>query len=159
MELAGLASELETSPLGIWMRGSPWAYPVVNLVHLLGLTLLIGPMLLLDLRLLGVGRHFALPEVSAALTPWAIAGLLLLIGSGSLLFSADAGPLFGSFLLRAKLCCIAFGLLNAVLFRRLWMHRMHDWDRRPPLAGRLQAGLSLFVWLAAGTLGRLLAYT
>jgi hypothetical protein len=159
VELAALATDLEASPLGIWMRGSPWAYPVVNLVHLLGLTLLIGPMLLLDLRLLGAGRRFALPEVSAALTPWAIAGLMLLIGSGSLLFSADAGPLVASPMLRAKLCCIVFGLLNALVFRRQWMHRMHDWDRRPPLAGRLQAGLSLLAWLAAGTLGRLLAYT
>ena len=67
LNLAAWAGALEASVLGEWMRGSSWAYPVVNLVHLLGLVLLVGPMLLLDLRLLGAGRLFVLPEVSAAL--------------------------------------------------------------------------------------------
>lgn len=157
-ELAALTQALEASPLGTWMRGSPWAYPAVNLAHLLGLTLLIGPMLLLDLRLLGAGRRHALPAVSAALTPWAVASLLLLLVSGALLFSADAGPLAGSPVFRTKLCCIAAGLANALLFRRLWNARLADWDAHPPALGRLQAALSLFAWLAAGCLGRLLAY-
>jgi len=158
MEPAALAAALEASPLGAWMRGSPWGYPVANLVHLLGLVLLVGSMLLLDLRLLGAGRRFALADTSAVLTRWAIAGLLLLIGSGSLLFTADAGPLIASPLLQAKVACIALGVLNALLFRALWQRRLTDWDHRAPPAGRLQALLSLCLWLAAGTLGRLLAY-
>jgi hypothetical protein len=158
LNLTQWAAALEGSALGDWMRSSSWAYPTVNLVHLLGLVLLIGPMLLLDLRLLGVGRLFALPEVSAALTPWAVAGLLLLLPSGALLFAADAGPLLESRLLQFKLLLIAFGILNALLFRRLWSRRLHDWDWRPPRTGRLQAALSALCWLATGTLGRLIAY-
>ena len=158
MDLAAWAALLEASDLGNWMRGSSWAYPVVNLIHLLGLVLLLGPMLLLDLRLLGAGKVLALPAVSAALTPWAIAGLLLLVGSGSLLFAADAGPLFDNGLLRIKLLLIALGTANALAFRRRWSAGLADWDRNPPLAGRIQAALSLGLWLAAGTLGRLIAY-
>jgi len=158
MDLAALAAALEASALGAWMRGSPWAYPAVNLLHLLGLVLLVGPMLLLDLRLLGAARRFAPADVSAALTPWAVVGLVLLLGSGSLLFAADAAPLLGSPLLQAKLACIALGVLNALAFRGLWVRRLPRWDAHPPLAGRLQAALSLGLWLAAGTLGRLLAY-
>jgi hypothetical protein len=158
LNLALWAAALEGSALGEWVRSSAWAYPTINLVHLLGLVLLVGPMLMFDLRLLGVGRLFALPEVSAALTPWAVAGLLLLLPSGALLFTADAGPLLESRLLQVKLLLVAIGIANALLFRRLWSRRLHDWDWRPPRAGRFQAALSALCWLAAATLGRLIAY-
>jgi len=162
MELAGhaatLAAALEATAFATWVRTSGWAYPLVNLVHLLGLTLLIGPIGLLDLRLLGFGRRFALCDVSTALTPYAVTGLLLLIGSGVLLFSADASPLHRNLLLQIKLSCIVLALANALAFRRIWAHRLNDWDRHPPLPGRLQALLSLLLWPAVGAFGRLLAY-
>jgi hypothetical protein len=155
---ATLAASIESTALAVWVRSSVWAYPFVNLIHLLGLTLLIGPIGLLDLRLLGFGRHFNVADVSSALTPYAVVGLLLLIGSGALLFSADALPLHGNPLLQLKLGCIVLGLANALAFRRLWSHRLYDWDLHPPSCGRMQAFLSLMIWPAAATLGRLLAY-
>ncbi|SAK55297.1 hypothetical protein AWB80_02075 [Caballeronia pedi] len=155
---AALAASVEASALAMWLRGSAWGYPLVNLIHLLGLTLLIGPIGLLDLRLLGFGRRFSIADVSSVLTPYAVAGLVMLIGSGVLLFSADASPLHRNPLLQVKLGCILLGLANALAFRRIWAHRLADWDRRPPLSGRVQAFLSLMLWPIAGTLGRLLAY-
>ena len=158
LDLAGWAAALEGSATGAWMRGSSWAYPIVNLLHLLGLVLLVGPMLLLDLRLLGAGRLFSVAEVSAALTPFAVAGLLLLLPTGILLFTADAGPLLGNRLLQVKLLLVALGIANALAFRWLWAARLKEWDWRPPRAGQLQAALSALCWLAVGTLGRLIAY-
>ncbi len=158
LNLAAPAAALEASVLGVWMRGSGWAYPVMNLLHLLGLVLLIGPMLLLDLRLLGVARHFPLPDVSATLTPWAIAGLLLLLPTGVMMFAADAGPLLNNGVMQVKLLLIALGIVNAVVFRWLWSARLDGWDWGAPVLGRLQAALSALCWLAAGTLGRLIAY-
>ncbi|MGE0797818.1 MAG: hypothetical protein AB7G13_18565 [Lautropia sp.] len=140
------------------MRGSNWAYPVANLIHLAGLVLLVGNMLLLDLRLLGAGRRFALAAVSAVLTRLAIAGLLLLLASGALLFAADAVPLLGNRLMQLKLLLIALGTANALLFRALWARRLNGWDDRPPVFGRAQAAASLGCWLVAATLGRLIAY-
>jgi len=153
LNLASLAAALEGSALGEWMRSSDRGYPVANLVHLLGLVLLVGPMLLLDLR-----QQFALPAVSATLTPWAIAGLLLLLPSGALMFSADAGPLVDNPLLQIKLLLVALGIANALLFRLFWSDRLDEWDLVRPRLGRLQALLSALCWLATGTLGRLIAY-
>jgi len=158
LSLPTLAAELEASALGAWMRGSDRAYPVVNLLHLLGLVLLVGPMLLLDLRLMGAGRQFPLPAVAAILTGFAVAGLLLLLPSGALLFAADAGPLLDNPLMQVKLLLIAFGIANALLFRLLWSDRLDEWDLVRPRLGQLQAGLSAACWLATGTLGRLIAY-
>jgi len=158
MNGAAWAAALEASALGAWMRGSPWAYPAANLVHLLGLVLLLGSMILLDLRLLGAGRRVPLPDASALLTPLAVAGLVLLLGSGALLFTADAGPLSAQPLLQLKLLWIALGLANAVLFRGWWSGRIAGWDDNPPMLGRVQAAASLLIWLGVAAMGRLIAY-
>jgi hypothetical protein len=159
MDIVSWAAALEASPLGEWMRSSALAYPVANVVHLLGLVLLVGPILLLDLRLLGAGRQFALPAVSPLLTSWAAAGLALLIAAGVLMFAADAGPLIKNRIMQLKLAGIALGLANAVLFRVLWGEHLAEWDRRPPMVGRAQAALSVVFWLSVGTLGRWIAYS
>lgn len=156
--LIAWAAWLEATALGEQMRSSALLYPALNLLHLLGLVLLLGPMLLLDARLLGAGRSFPLAAVSRALTPLAVVGLLLLLGSGVCLFAADAGPLAVDRLLQLKLLLIALGIGNALLFRRLWNARLANWDQAAPVLGRLQAALSLLIWLLVMSLGRLLAY-
>ncbi|APU28792.1 hypothetical protein UYA_03245 [Ectopseudomonas alcaliphila JAB1] len=156
--LIAWAAWLEATALGEQMRSSALLYPALNLLHLLGLVLLLGPMLLLDARLLGAGRSFPLTAVSRILTPLAVAGLLLLLGSGICLFAADAGPLAVDRLLQLKLLLIALGIGNALLFRRLWNARLANWDQAAPVLGRMQAALSLLIWLLVMSLGRLLAY-
>lgn len=114
--LIAWAAWLEATALGEQMRSSALLYPAVNLLHLLGLVLLLGPMLLLDARLLGAGRSFPLAAVSRTLTPLAVAGLLLLLGSGVCLFAADAGPLAVDRLLQLKLLLIAWVLATLCCF-------------------------------------------
>jgi hypothetical protein len=153
------AAQLEASPLGDWMRSSSLAYPIANVVHVLGLVLLVGPIVLLDLRLLGFGQALPLPPVSRAVTASAVVGLVLLAGAGILMFAADAGPLIRNGIMQAKLWVIAFGLANALLFRALWNERLARWDTEPPLVGRIQALASIALWLSAGALGRWIAYS
>ena len=78
MDPQALATALEASSLGAWVRDG-WNYPIVNTLHLVGLALLVGPIVLLDLRLLGYGKAFAPDAVSAALTPIAVAGGVLMV--------------------------------------------------------------------------------
>lgn len=153
------ALAVEQSAFAETVRDSLWLYPAANLTHLLGLTLLVGSMVLLDLRLLGLARRL-LPAASLSryLTPFAVAGLALMVASGLVLFSADAGPLITNPVFRLKLLVIAAGIANAVAFRVAWQRRLPGWEERPPLLGRVQAGASLLLWLGAGTAGRLIAY-
>ena len=154
----GWAVALETSGLGEAMRQSAWFYPTANLLHLLGLVLLVGAILPLDLRLLGVGRAVPAAALSRLLTPLAAAGLLLLLGTGFLLFAADAGPLADHPMLLRKWALITLGIANALLFRALWNRRLDAWDRHAPAFGRAQAALSVAIWLSAAAAGRLIAY-
>lgn len=157
MEIAALAAWLEQSALGQTMRGG-WAYPLANVLHLAGLVLLLGPILLLDLRLLGYGKRFPAASVSRTLTPFAVAGLLLAVPSGLALFAADAQALLGHRLMQLKLLAIALALGNALLFRLLFERQLIGWDRAAPLGGRICALLSLLLWPAVMVAGRWIAY-
>ena len=152
------AVALEASTLGHWMRTGPWAYPSANVLHVLGLTLLVGPILLLDLRLLGLGRVFPVDATARVLTRWSVAGLLVMIGSGTALFAADATALAANEVMRWKLVLIGTGLANAITFRWLWSRHLEHWDRAPPALGRAQALASIALWLAVPVAGRLIAY-
>ncbi|HET8727860.1 MAG TPA: hypothetical protein VFO41_10145 [Alphaproteobacteria bacterium] len=140
------------------MRQSTWLYPIANLLHLLGLTLLVGAMVLLDLRLLGTARSVPLAPFSRFLTPVAIAGLTIMLASGFSLFAADGAPLAGNPIFQIKAAIIALGIANALTFRALWRRSLPSWDQHPPALGRAQAALSLALWCSAATAGRLIAY-
>ena len=149
-----LAAAAEASAFGAWARGSAWAYPIANIVHLLGLVMLVGGIGIVDLRLAGAWRALPPEPLSRALTPVALAGLALFAASGALMFAADARALAASDTFRWKLAAIALGLANALLFRRLWRGRLDAL----PLSGRAMAAASLLLWLTAAALGRLIAY-
>ena len=73
-----LAAMVEASQLGAFARGSSWAYPAANLIHLLGLVLLVGGIGIVDLRLIGLFPALPLGPLVRALTPLALAGLTLI---------------------------------------------------------------------------------
>jgi len=157
--LAALAQALEGSAFGTWARGSSYAYPAANLVHLLGLVLLVGGIGVLDLRLAGAWRRLPVAPLSKALTPVAVGGLFLMIASGSVMFAADAGPLLKSTAFQRKVAFIALAVINAVAFRALWLRHLPSWDATAPAAARLMAAGSVALWLIVAALGRLIAYT
>jgi hypothetical protein len=152
---AAAASALEESALGEAMRGGPGLYPLANVAHLLGLVMLVGGIGILDLRIIGFGRKLHLATLSQLLTPIAVAGLVILLASGFLLFAADAGPLIDSRVFQLKMILLAVGVANALIFRR-WFG---DPRRDPTLLARGLALASIGIWLTVGALGRLIAYS
>jgi hypothetical protein len=153
--LAGFAEALEASSFGIWAARSAWAYPIANVAHVLGLVLLLGGIGLVDLRLLGAFRSLPLGAVLAALTPLAVAGLLIMILSGLTMFAADASAMAASGTFRRKLVLIALALLNAAAFRA-WFGQRPDPSGIPAKAMALA---SLLLWTAAAIFGRMIAYS
>ena len=151
----GWLASLEAAPAIEALRLSVWAYPAVNTLHVVGIALLFGAIVPLDLRLLGWRRgDVATAALAAVLLPVSIAGFLLAAASGLLLFATDARNYAVSPLFQAKLVVIAAAMLNAGLLRRV------DWRSASPTSRRLAlAGLaSLLLWLGAITLGRWIAY-
>jgi hypothetical protein len=139
------------------MRDGAWLYPVVEIVHIVGFSILVGAVAMFDLRLLSFGRTLPLRALARHLLPWSWAALALIVPSGLLMFATQPELLDNrAFLL--KLALIAVAGINALAFHTgPWRGVEHWHDASPPLA-RLHACLSLLLWIGVIACGRLLAY-
>jgi hypothetical protein len=151
---------LAATPLSVTMRTASWLYPVVEIVHIAGFSVLVGSVVLFDLRVLGFARALPVAALGRHLLRWALASLLLVVPAGLLLFSAHPVELANNPAFRLKLILIAAAGLNALLFHILPYRTVASWDREraAPLAARAGALLSILLWLGIITCGRLLAY-
>jgi hypothetical protein len=152
------AAALEASAFASFVRSSDFLYPLANVLHIFGVALVLGAVVALDLRLLGLGRALPLRAVSDFLLPVIWIGLALVVPSGLVMFAADAGPLVGSTIFQLKMLLLVAALANALLFRLLYDRRLTDGDARAPAAGMMLAGLSLVLWPSVIVAGRLLGY-
>jgi len=155
LALAPIAAAVAGTPFAAWAAGSAWAYPLANVAHLLGLVLLLGGIGLVDLRLVGAFKLLPLQPLARALTPLALAGLLLLALSGAVMFAADPA-VANNATFRTKLLLIGLALVNAVAFRLGFGRAAPE---PVPAAARLMGGASLLAWLAIAYCGRMIAYT
>lgn len=157
-----LLAWLESSPLGTFIRGSGlWTYPVVNLIHILGIAALFGGVLILDLRLLGVWRRAPLSPIAIAAAPVAMTGFAVAAVSGVCLLAANAVEYQDNPFLLLKFAAIGLGVGNAVALRRTvaWKaHANRDLSSSETRVLALLAGVSLVCWLTAVTAGRMLGY-
>ena len=151
---ADALAAVENLPAIAALRESYLVYPLVNALHIVGVALLFGAIVPLDLRLAGWRRESsAVDGLSRLLLPVAVFGFLLAALAGLLLFATDARAYAASPLFQAKLLLIALALANALALRRV------DWrnagsSRRVALAG----AASVILWLGAILLGRLIGY-
>src|SRR5215212_6692837 len=77
--------------LGNAIRSSLWLFPVIEAVHLLGLCVLGGSVLIVDLRMLGVGlRHHTIAQLAREARPWLTASLVVMLDTGSALFLSES---------------------------------------------------------------------
>ena len=150
------AAALEATDLAVALRNSVWTYPLVNAAHLLGVALLVGSIVPLDLRLLGAWRSVPLAPLGAVLTRIAGGGLVLAMIFGTLLFITRASEYIASNVFISKMVVVAVGTANALALRMMWRAQVSD--GKTPVRLRLAAGISLATWLAALTLGRLVGY-
>jgi len=144
------------------MRESgPWTYAIVNLAHVLGIATLFGSILVLDLRLLGIGRRVPLAGLSLAIAPVAATGFAVAATTGLGLLATKATEYVGNPFLLIKFPAIALGLINVAVVRSTGAWRaQYTRDLRPDERRLLQVlgGISLVCWLTAITAGRMIAY-
>ena len=143
------------------LHESLWGYPTVATVHVMALSVFVGVTVILDFRLLGVRlQHVRVSEVIDQLWPWMLAGLAVMLLSGSLLFYSDPVRYYPNIFLRFKLVMLIAAGMNALIFHRSVCRGVADWDLGSvaPRGARVAALLSL-VFLAGIILaGRMIAY-
>lgn len=159
--MEALLATLEASPWATALSGSLWVYPLINAGHLLGIALLVGAIVPMDLRLLGAWRSVPLAPLCRVLGACAVAGLLLAAVCGALLFATRATEYMAAELFIAKIVVIALATGNALALRLGGFDaclRAADAGDALPRRVRVAAAVSLLAWPTALILGRMLGY-
>jgi len=130
----------------------PWAYPALEVLHILGIALLVGNLVLLELRVWGLSPSLPLHALARPALGLALAGFGLAAASGLMMFAAGPGELLSSRPFVVKMGLLAAAGVNAALFHA------RDGLRRADGVSRAQTVLSLGLWLGVIICGRWIAY-
>lgn len=144
------------------IRSSDWLFPIVEAVHVLGLSLSVGTLLWLDLRLMGlpVMRRFAVSRLWKSLLPLSMIGFGLMFATGAILFWVQALDAYNNTYFRIKIVLLLLAGLNALIFQVTARKNMNEWETAavPPLGARLAGLFAIVLWASVIIAGRTFAY-
>ncbi|WP_405547633.1 hypothetical protein OG478_52250 [Streptomyces phaeochromogenes] len=155
-------SWLENTWLAEIIRSTAYLYPVLESVHIIGISLLIGPAAAFDLRLLGVGRQMLRVTTAANyLLRLSHVGFVIAAVTGVAMFLPGANLIADRGSAPWKLGLVLLAGINILIFHRRTYRSVADWDinQSTPVAARCAAVISLTSWTGVAIAGRLLAYT
>jgi hypothetical protein len=135
-----------------WIVAHPLAYPALEVVHIVGIGLLVGNLVLLELRVWGWGGQLPVQPLARLALGLAVVGFALAGASGLLMFAAQAGELLAN-----RAFVIKMGLLMLAGTNAAWFHGRGSLVRMDR-AARLLALVSTVIWLAVIVCGRSIAY-
>lgn len=162
MSIAAVCEAIQSSAWGTALRESALMFPLIESAHVVGLSLSVGLIILLDLRLVGAGlRHTSPWQITRQLKPWYLSGFAVMFATGAMLFSAEALNAYQSSAFRWKIAFLVLAGLNAALFEVIYKPGMREWDDSPaaiPAGARLAGWCSLVCWAAVIAFGRWTAY-
>jgi len=158
MDLLAFFQWCYDTPLGETIRNSTWLFPAIEAVHLLGLGLTIGSVLLVELRLLGVGlSRQPVAQLAASAEPLLIGGIILMFMTGIPLFLSESIKAFYSFAFWIKMTCLFLVLIFTFTIRRR-VTRTNEATERPRL-GRVMVITSLTLWFGVAWGGRWIGFS
>lgn len=154
------ANVVEQLAIAKAMREWLWLYPCVEIAHIVGFSILVGSVVMFDLRVLGLSKRIPVRALSRHLLPWSLAALVLIVPTGLLMFSAHASDFLTNRAFQLKMALLVAAGLNAAFFHTGPYQSVKAWDidAPAPMLAKISVILSLVIWLAVISCGRLLAY-
>jgi len=153
---------LQASPWAVFIHKQAWAFTTIQVIHVVAISLVIGTIMIVDLRLLGLAsRKRPVAELSRQVLPFTWAAFVLAVIAGSLLFISRATEYFGNTMFWIKMALIVIAGINMVIFEFITVRDVKEWNLSPtpPLAARLAGGISIACWVLVLVCGRLIGFT
>ncbi len=155
--LLTFAEWCEATWLGTLVRDSLWAFPVIEAVHLLGLCLLGGTLLVVDLRMLGLGlRRQTIAELARDARPWLVAAVVVMLVTGVMLFLSEAVKCYYNPSFRVKAVTLPIALVYTFAIRE---RLTHDPLLDTSWKSRSVATISIALWFTVAAAGRWVGYS
>ena len=159
--MLSLCQWIHQTPLSVAIRESIWVYPILNVLHCVGILLVAGTIVVVDLRLLGLGmRRSPVSSVIGQVVPWTLGGFGFMFVTGSLLAWSEPVRLYHSLFFPWKLLFLALAGLNAFLFHYRIYRGVGLWDSSPltPARARIAGAVSILCWICVIAAGRAVGY-
>lgn len=157
MSLLDVFQWCEHSAIGETIRNSIWLFPAIEAFHLVGLGLTAGAVLIVDLRLLGLGlRDQPVSQVAKDAEPWLRGSIILMFASGIPLFISESTKCYYSFAFWIKMASLFLAILFTFTLQRRVV--MRDESVRP-MWGKVAALVSLLLWAGVGWGGRWIGFS
>lgn len=138
------------------INDSSWLFPAIEAVHIVALAMLLGAIVMLNLRVLGFALNSKpLARLHAELAPWTFWSLVTILSTGFLLFTSEAVKSYLSGPFRIKMVLLALAIALHYTVQRRMMRFGPDVQ---PLSGRLTAMVALVLWFGVGFAGRAIGF-
>ena len=161
MDITPWLKSLEDSGLASAIRNSSYWFPSLEAIHVMALSLVLGTITVVDLRMLGLtSKGRSAERVSMELLRWTWAGFAVAVLSGFIMFTTNARVYAHNTAFQIKLVLLALAGLNMLTFHFTAARSMRRWDRQSaPAIGKVAATLSLVLWIAIVFAGRVIGFT
>ena len=162
MDIAAILKWLEASGLATRIRDSLFLFPLIESIHVIGLALVFGTIIIIDLRLLGAASaHRSFQRMASDILKWTWAAFAVTALTGALMFITNAAVYYNNFYFRTKMLLLVLSGMNMLAFELTAGRTIHQWDKSPsaPRAGRTVAALSVALWIGVIIAGRLIGFT
>lgn len=152
---------LQDLPLPTQIRESEWMFPTIETVHVFALVLVVGSIITVDLRLLGLAnRDRPFSQLAGEMLPWTWSAFIVAAIAGALMFSSKAVIYFGNIPFRLKMLCLLLAGMNMLWFHWAGTRHLATWDAStPPPRARFAGAASLLLWSSIVAAGRWIGFT
>lgn len=160
--LQSLLAFVEDNALADAIRENDILFPLIESIHVVAISLVVGSILAVDLRLVGLASvQRPVSRVTAGILPLTWCAFVVAVASGGLLFISNATKYLENGYFLAKMALIALAGANMLVFHFVSGRDMAGWDTAAatPARARLAGGLSILIWIAVVACGRWIGFT
>lgn len=153
---------LDDTALAVFIRESTWVFPALESVHVVALTLVVGTIAIVDLRLLGfASTRRPVTELCNEVLPWTWLAFVVALIAGVGMFVSQPMTYYANTAFRIKLLFLVFAAVNMAVFQLLTYSSVAKWDRdeHVPFRAKLAGAISLACWLLIVFFGRQIGFT
>ncbi|HUN76090.1 MAG TPA: DUF6644 family protein [Steroidobacteraceae bacterium] len=154
-------TSLEATSVATAIRESTWLFPTIETLHVLSIVLVVGTIMIVDLRLINVAsRRRPVSDLMNEVLPWTWVAFASAVTTGSLLFSSSAMKYSHSAVFEFKMVMLLLAGINMAIFHLGAYRKVHLWDREAmtPTGARIAGGVSLAIWVSVVALGRWIGF-
>jgi hypothetical protein len=162
MQIDAFLKSVEATNFATTIRDSIWMFPIIESIHVISFTVVVGTIAVIDLRLLGLASmHRSFQKMSSDIMKWTWAAFGLAVLTGLTMFTTNARIYYHNPFFRTKMILLILAGLNVTVFELTAGRTSSSWDKSPstPRIGKVVGVLSLAIWISVIFMGRLIGFT